>query len=68
MQPYIPVNVLEAINEERRADPRVIAAAGYPLSPFRRKPRHSLGNLLIRLGRLIEGTGKTTTSASPSVA
>jgi hypothetical protein len=56
MHPYIPLNTLESMAAERRADPRVIAAAGYPLTGSRRKPRHSLGALLVRFGRWVEGT------------
>jgi hypothetical protein len=69
MQPYIPINILEAIMEERRPDPRVIAASGYPLRKPRRSAREALGALLVRMGHLIEGNNATTTAAgSPSAA
>lgn len=55
MQPFISLTSLDLINNERRADPRLIAAAGYPLPTTRRKPRRTVGVLLVRIGRWIEG-------------
>lgn len=53
MQGYTPVKVLETEAEQRRPDPRINAAAGYP--PPRRTGRQQLGAWLISLGtRLVE--------------
>lgn len=57
MNNYIPLAVLEALAEQRRPDPKYLAAAGWPLPRPKRQPRRAIGNLLVRIGQRLQGAG-----------
>ena len=50
---YIPLNIVDAMMEERRREIEKMRY-GSPVRP-KRQPRKALGQLLVRLGRRIEG-------------
>lgn len=54
MQGYTPITILETEAVQRRPDPRIIAAAGFPLPP-RRTSRQRIGDWLISLGTRLVG-------------
>jgi hypothetical protein len=67
MQGYTPIIVFDTEAAQRRPDPRVIAASGYPL-PGQRRLRQRLGALLIALGAALLGPSPTlATDPEPTV-
>ena len=55
--PFLPLDVLdivEALDRERRTDPRIVAAHDSAAS-IRTTPRQRIGGTLVRFGRWIEG-------------